>query len=505
MKALAIAVALFVLMPAAAEAKKKPPTGPPPPPPSTTSTYVKDYANVLNGVQYDLTPEDVQATPDGGSITLAITSAPGNGVGVAWLLKTNAVGAPQWQEEVGCPSTPPGAYSDALSLDQTSDGGYVLAGGTIGCGSGSDCPALSSLQCGLIERLDAAGRLLWARVYNARPAGTVFEEIEQTSDGGFVAVGNTTDPDQTTGALIVKLDGGGSVQWAHELGPTGRSFAYFRSVRQTADGGFIAAGEVDPGVTLSSGLPKIDVLAAKFDPAGNLTWQRGFESSGVEHVETVIETAGGGYAIGGNWTTSFGPGTCCHGGLLLRLTAGGSIDQQVAYSAGVYCFSNGYNTTCYAVGADVYSLHQTADGAFVLAGDTNLLLNDSAPIVPWLARVDSSGAFVWRDDVYQVHPVTGRPLSEYFASSTLTAAGPLAVGFTENLSNGLGELLGAQVDANGAADACSQIHPETTLFTTDPALTELAPALGVSAPLVSVSPSPAQVVATAGQASPSQC
>ena len=40
---------------------------------STTSTFVKDYANVVNGVQYDLFPADVQATPDGGSIALATT------------------------------------------------------------------------------------------------------------------------------------------------------------------------------------------------------------------------------------------------------------------------------------------------------------------------------------------------------------------------------------------------------------------------------------------------
>src|SRR5436305_5748319 len=96
---------------------------------STTSTYVENYANVLNGVQYQLTPADVQATPDGGSISLAITQSATNGVGVAWLLKTSAVGGPQWQEEVGCLNTPPGDYSDALSLRLTSDGGYVLGGG----------------------------------------------------------------------------------------------------------------------------------------------------------------------------------------------------------------------------------------------------------------------------------------------------------------------------------------------------------------------------------------
>jgi hypothetical protein len=281
--------------------------------------------------------------------------------------------------------------------------------------------------------------------------------------------------------------------------------AYFRSVRQTADGGYVAAGELDSGTTTGSGLPKIDVLAVKFDGGGNVEWQQGFASAGGEHVETVIQTADGGYAIGGNWTTTSGPGTCCHGGLLLKLTASGSIQSQTAYSAGVYCFDNGYSETCSAVGGDIYSLNQEPDGGYVLAGDANLELLDEAPIVPWLARVDSSGALVWQEQDYQVYAPTGRPLSEYFASSTLTPEGPLALGWTENYSNGLGELFGVQTDPNGAVGTCSQIHPETTLNTVNPGLAEFAPALATSTPSVSVSPSPAQVLPTSSTATPAQC
>ena len=106
-----MAVVVAALLPAASAAAKKPPHGGggggggAGGGASTTSTYVKNYANVLNGVQYDPTPIDVHATSDGGSIALAISQAP-SGVGVGWLLKTNAVGATQWQEEIGCFDTP---------------------------------------------------------------------------------------------------------------------------------------------------------------------------------------------------------------------------------------------------------------------------------------------------------------------------------------------------------------------------------------------------------------
>ena len=148
-----------------ATAKKKPPPPPPPPPPATWSTYVKDYGEVIDGVKCDLTPQAVRATSDGGSVALASSSRPGGAAsyscaGVNWLVKLDASGNPQWQEAVGCFNLPPGSYSLGVSLQQTADGGYVLGGGTLGCGSGTICPYLSGLQCGFIEKLDATGRVV---------------------------------------------------------------------------------------------------------------------------------------------------------------------------------------------------------------------------------------------------------------------------------------------------------------------------------------------------------
>src|SRR5262249_33240849 len=173
---IATVVSVFVLAPASADAKKPTHGGGGGGGPSTTSTYVKNYANVLNGVEYGLTPEDVQATPDGGSIALALTSAANSGVGVSWLLKTSAVGAPEWAKEVGCFDTPPGACPDGASLQVAGDGGYVIAGGTMGCGSGNNCPSLSGLQCGLIEKVDGSGNVVWAKVYSTGGSATAIDQ-----------------------------------------------------------------------------------------------------------------------------------------------------------------------------------------------------------------------------------------------------------------------------------------------------------------------------------------
>jgi len=192
----------------------------------------KAYAALVSGAQLNLSPLDVQATSDGGSIALAETETSA-GLGVDWLVKLNAAGAPQWQEQVGCasPQGAPGDYADGVSVQQTADGGYVVAGGTIDCGSGTSCPPLSGRSCALVEKLDSAGKLTWARVYQAGPDGSALQQIRQTSDGGYIAAGSFTDASQDTGALLLKLDSTGNVQWQRNLGPSGSTQAYFTSVR----------------------------------------------------------------------------------------------------------------------------------------------------------------------------------------------------------------------------------------------------------------------------------
>jgi hypothetical protein len=516
---LAAAVAGTILLTPAAAKKPPPPPPPPSPPPSTSSTYVRSYANVVDGVKCSLTPEVVQATSDGGSVVLAISDRPSAAAsdscsGVGWVAKLDAAGRPQWQELVGCLGLPPGGHSLGVALEQTADGGYVIGGGARDCQSNPVCPYLTSRQCGLIEKLDAAGNLVWTRVYSASSRTTAIEDIKQTSDGGFVAVGSVFATDSELGALVLKLDDGGNVQWQRTLGPAGHTSAYLNEVQQTADGGYVATGEFSPPSACDYGHGcGQGVLVVKLDSSGNVAWQRGFNSfdaNGVptasEHALSITRTSDGGYLVGGNWRNTIGPGSCCRGALLLKLDANGNSQWQKAYSGGVYCFFNGFNTTCYAIGADVYSVHQTSDGGYVLAGSGDLLLRDSAPLVPWLAKVDASGNLLWQRFYYQTYPATGRPLSQYFASASPTSGGGfLALGFTENPNDFAGELLAVKTDSAGLVGACGQVHPGTPLDALDPGLATIAPALPVQTTRPAEGDLPTRTLPTSISSTGGQC
>jgi hypothetical protein len=232
------------------------------------------------------------------------------------------------------------------------------------------------------------------------------------------------------------------------------------------------------------------VLVASFDPSGNVRWQRGFNNvnnqgspSGYEHALAGIQTSDGGYLVAGNWSKnppSPFPEEDSAGIMLLKLDSSGQIEWQKTYNGGIYCYFNGYNTTCVIITGLAYSVHQTADGGFVLAGLGNLELLDSVPQVPWLAKADSAGNLLWQYFYYDVYS-TGRPISQYFASSTpANDGGFMALGFTEkNDITLIGQLYAVKTDGQGLTGACDQQHPASPLHAVDPAMAMLSSPLPV--------------------------
>jgi len=490
--------AAAVVASASAITKPRPSPSPSPSPsPAPSETFAMAYSAIVNGSQLNLTPEDVQATSDGGYIALAVTGSAA-GLGVNWLVKLTAAGTPQWQEQVGCasPQGAPGDYADGVSVQQTADRGYVVAGGSVDCGSGSSCAPLSGRSCALVEKLDSAGKLTWAHVYQAGVAGSDIYQIRQTADGGYIAAGVFTDASQNSGALLLKLDSSGTVQWQEDLGPAGATGASFNTVQQTADGGYVAAGNY---YTPTSGSAPTQVLVAKFAADGSLAWQHGFATLGasgapasVADATSVIQTPDGGYAVAGRWSDqAFNGGNGAHGALLLKLDATGALQWQKAYTGEVYCSDYGCSTT----GGVTYSLHQASDGGYVLAGDGDTA-SGYVQLVPWLAKADASGNLLWQHLYYQTY-TTGAPLSQYFASSAPAPDGGFTTaGLTENYTAQRNELYAVKTDSSGLAGTCGDVHPAAPLQAINPGLSAVAPSLPVQTATTQAASSPITTVAT---------
>src|SRR5580765_1352179 len=126
--------------------------------------------------------------------------------------------------------------------------------------------------------------------------------IQQTHEGGFIAAGYSTSPNDgdvsgnhgLSDYWIVKLDAIGNIVWQKSFGGNGDDVAF--SIQQTTDDGYIVAG-VSPSNDgdVSGNLGDNDYWIVKLDPAGNLAWQKCLGGSASDVATSVEQTSDGGF------------------------------------------------------------------------------------------------------------------------------------------------------------------------------------------------------------------
>jgi hypothetical protein len=215
----------------------------------TQSAYAVTFAKTYGGTNND-EASSVQQTSDGGYIVAGYTQSFGAGSWDIFLIKTDANGDVQWAKTYG------GTSSDfASSVQQTSDGGYIVAGTTWSFGVGD-------YDIFLIKT-DANGNVQWAKAYGGTNEDRAFS-VQQTSDGGYIVAGYTNSFGAGSHDIfLIKTDAYGNVEWAKTYGGTDGDYA--SSVQQTSDGGYIVAGG-----TYSFGAGWVDIFLIKTDANGDI-------------------------------------------------------------------------------------------------------------------------------------------------------------------------------------------------------------------------------------------
>ena len=299
----------------------------------------------------------VRQTTDGGYISAGYTTSYGKGYQV-FLIKIDANGAKQWQKTFGGDGDDVGH-----SVQQTSDGGYIMTGKTDSSGKGS--------QVYLI-RTDADGKLQWKKSF-----GGYFNDegysVQQTDDGGYIVAGSTDSVYKGPQVYLIKTDANGTRQWKKTFG--GDSWDYSYSVRQTTDDGYIIAGETN------SFSKESQLYLIKTDINGTREWQKMFGGDNWARGHSVQQTRDGGYIIAGE-TYSFGKDSQLY---LIKTNEKGKKQWQKIFD------DNGYG----------YSVQQTRDGGYIVAGTTytycytayqvNLIKTDSNGVKTWQKMFGGSG------------------------------------------------------------------------------------------------------------------
>ncbi len=202
------------------------------------------WDKTFGGASYEC-GQAVRQTSDGGYIIVGEATTDSVGWRDAWLIKTDADGGKLWDKTFGG-----GGDVYARSVRQTSDGGYIVAGSMPGSSFKSDFWLLKT---------DPNGEKDWERTFG----GADYEDgnsVQQTSDGGYVIVGDAivspwhmlADWD----VWLIKTDATGSKLWDRTFG--GPKWEFGHSVQQTPDGGYVIAG-----MTQSFGAGGQDILLIK--------------------------------------------------------------------------------------------------------------------------------------------------------------------------------------------------------------------------------------------------
>ena len=234
----------------------------------------------------------VAQTTDGGFILTGWTLSYGPGaLGNAWLVKTDSLGNQQWNKFFGGDDVDRG-----YAVQQTTDGGYILTGYTDSFGAG--------LYDMLLIKTDSLGYAGWTKTFGGtgRDYGN---SVQQTSDGGFIVLGYTLSFGAGGDDFyLVKTDANGNEEWFKTYGGSASDVGFF--MRQTNDGGLIMTGHTlsfgsgihDVWLIKTENIIPVEMLSFTSKVTGNdvkLFWSTATETnnSGFEILRGVYPAKSG--------------------------------------------------------------------------------------------------------------------------------------------------------------------------------------------------------------------
>jgi hypothetical protein len=296
------------------------------------------WQRTYGGSDCDLDYGGIQETGDGGYAVVAFTGSFGSGNNDSWILKLTSSGDIEWQRTYGGSDS----HNYPYSFQITSDGGYIVAGGAY--------PISAEDYDAWVLKLTSSGDIEWKNAYGGG-SGDLARSIQQTEDGGYIVAGQTDSFGAGDGDLwILKLTSSGNIEWQNTYG--GSSDEYWSNIQVTSDGGYIVTastesfgagnndvwilkltssgdiewqrtyggsledngwyiqetsdgGYVVAGSTSSFGAGGADGWILKLTSSGDIEWQRTYGGSEGEYADSIQETGDGGYIVAGS-TESFG-------------------------------------------------------------------------------------------------------------------------------------------------------------------------------------------------------
>jgi hypothetical protein len=361
-----------------------------------------------------------QQTSDGGYILGGTSSDwkgfdktdPGNGSSDYWIVKLSANGVKQWDNAYGGPGE-----DNLTTMQQTADGGYILAGHSISAAGGDKSENYRGFDLEetgheydiWVIKVTANGTREWDKTLGGIENESV-GSIIQTADGGYILSGTSASGvgfDKTSPKLggadfwIVKLASNGEKQWDKTYG-TSSAHEQNCLLKKTTDGGYILGGT-------TGNWPYSDYMVVQISRDGTQLWEKIFSGNGEDYLTTIQTTRDGGFLIGG-YSDSNAGGDKTEGSQVspiadyirfsdywvIKLEASGAKEWDKTIGGNLYDAGGYYNGQSLLTASC-----QTSDGGYLLGGHSTARKGRSKSEDSkgksdfWVVKVDANGNRIW--------------------------------------------------------------------------------------------------------------
>ncbi|MFA6530981.1 MAG: hypothetical protein WCT31_04580 [Candidatus Micrarchaeia archaeon] len=298
----------------------------------------------------------LQQTSDGGYIVVCLSSNDNS-----WIKKLDNKGDIAWDKNFSN-----GKYTNLESIVQTTDGDFILAGYVNFKGFGAETDAL-------LARVDSNGNTKWVKTYGG-PGTEGVNSVAVTPDGGYIFAGWTFSQKNNYDYWVVKTDVNGNMQWNKSFGGSTGEEAY--SIRPTSDGGYIIAGPVN-----SIGAGSDDAWLIKLDSNGNEQWNKTYGKSSQDGAYSVWQTSDLGYIITGITDSYNGLGGNWNAWLIKTDSLGNTQWNKIIET----------NSASIA-----HSVQQAPDGGYLVVGESYSSFGQfKRKGYAWIVKTNSEGIIEW--------------------------------------------------------------------------------------------------------------
>ncbi len=254
----------------------------------------------------------------------------------------------QWKKQYAIP----GKFSSSNQVIQTTDGNYIIVGGTY------DTPNINAAS--YLVKTDSNGNVLFSKQFFLHRTSAI-DDIFATNDGNYMLLVQNTDGDiYKWKTAILKVTRDGNVLWTKYIN-TGDVGNIPTAFLQTSDGSIVTSGFLEVPVTINTSgnsfnVPYPRILICKFNASGTLNWSKIVNSSGQSNSvsNSVIEDKDGGYIFTGHYNkfdSTLSP--TINSAYLIKLASDGALEWTKTVNDSLSSYS---------------SIAHTSDGGIITTG-----------------------------------------------------------------------------------------------------------------------------------------